>query len=372
MNEKKLTEKQFGALIITSLLSPLLRSLPRAVVHTAEQGAWLSVVPAFFVLMALAAFSGYLIRRLGPEEGYGQLLLRWLGPVGGRAVLCIYGLWFLVYAGFVLRSGADRLVSAVYPESPQLPFMAVTLGLCLILALGTLRATGRTAFLLKTVLLSALGLVLLFAAPNVSVENLLPVPWYNISGILIGSLPLLSIGGLAATFPFLMGYVEPISSPGRKGVHLALFHLFLALILCLEVVGTFGPALTEKLTYPFFLMVRDISVFRITQRIEAVVVVIWMLADFILCAAMLRCAFEVFRCIFSLPDPEQEPVFSLRGGRWILWLEAGAVLAAALWITNPSFRSAALSDVIIPLAGSFTIYILLPLCWFIGFLRGRT
>lgn len=371
MKERLLTQKQFAALIFTSLLSPLLRSVPRAAVHTAGRGVWLSVLPATLILLALTAFISVLLRQLRPGEGFAELFLRWLGPVAGRIVLLMYGAWFLLYAGFVLRSGAARLVAAVYPESPIFPFLFVMLGLCLLAALGTVRAAGRTAFLLQSFLLTALGLILLSAAPNVSLQNLLPVPLDNITGILVGGLPIAAMGALGACFPFLMGYVEPIEEPGRKAMPLVLGFGFIGLILSLEVVGTFGPGLTEKLSFPFFLMVRDISVFRITQRIEAVVVVLWIFADFILCTAMLRCAFAICRAVFSLPDPETERLFSLRKGRWLLWAEGLFVLAGGYFISRSSFETAMLSDRVIPLIGACFVYIGMPLCWFIGFLRGK-
>ncbi len=371
MNGKTLTQKQFAALIVTSLLSPLLRSLPRATVSTGEQGAWLSVVPAFFLLLAMLAFQGALLRQLRPGEGYAQLLLRWLGPVAGRAALLLYGAFFLFYTGFIFRSGSERLVAAIYPESPLLPFMLVMMGLCLLASLGTLRAVGRTAFLLRSCLLVALGLILIFAAPNLNWKNLTPIPWEKTDGIVLGALPIAAIGGLAGAFPFLMGYVEPVDRPVKRSIPTLLFLSALAGILSLEVIGTFGPGLTEKLSYPFFLMVRDISIFHITQRIEAVVVVLWMFADFILCASMLRCAYETIRTVFSLPDPEQEAVFSLKKGRWILWLEAIAVLVCSHILVRSTFQLEKLADHIIPLLGFCFMYIGLAVCWCIGWLRGK-
>lgn len=372
MKENLLTQKQLGALIFISFLSPLLRSVPRASAAAAGRGVWLSMVPAAVILLALAAFTGVLIRSLHPGEGLAGLFMRWLGPVLGRIFLLLYGAWFLLYAGFVLRSGAARLVAAVYPESPLFPFLAATLVLCLLAALGTVRALGRTAHLLLCVLLGALGLILLFAAPNISPPNLLPIPTKNLSGILLGALPAAAMGALGACFPFLMGYAKPVEDPGRKGAFLGLGFAFIGLILSLEVIGTFGPGLTERLDFPFFLMVRDISVFRMTQRIESVVVVLWIFADFILCTAMLRCAFEALRAVFSLPEPDGAPMFSMKNGRWLILLEGAAVLAGGYFISRSSFETAVLADRVIPFIGACFVYIGMPLGWCIGWLRGKT
>lgn len=372
MKTNPIPQKQFAAMILTSMLSPLLRSLPRAAVHNAGKGAWLCVLPAFFLLMVMLALHGCYIRQLRPGMGYADLILKWLGPVAGRLVLLLYWIWFLFYTGFILRSGAERLAAAVYPESAVFPFMLVIATLCLLVALGSLRAAGRCAVLLRSFLLIALGLILLFAAPNISRENLTPIPWQDYKGILLGSLPIAAIGGLAGSFPFLMGYVEPVEQPVRKAVPLILATLAIAGVLCIEVVGTFGAALTEKLTYPFFLMVRDISIFHITQRIEAVVVVLWIFADFILCASMLRCGHECLRSLLSLPDPEREPLFSLKGGRWLLWAETGLILLFGMLVTRTAFQLENWGDHIFPIAGVLLMHAAMPLFFFIGWIRGKT
>lgn len=371
MKSITITKKQFAAMILTSLLSPLLRSLPRAAVHSAGKGAWLCVLPAFFLLMAMLALHGCFLRQLRPGMGYADLILKWLGPVAGRLALLLYWAWFLFYTGFILRSGAERLAAAVYPESPVFPFMIVIATLCLLVALGPLRAAGRCAFLLRSFLLIALSLILLFAAPNISQDNLTPIPWTDTTGLLLGSLPIAAIGGLAGSFPFLMRYVEPVDQPARKTVPIILVTLAIAGILCIEVVGTFGPALTEKLTYPFFLMVRDISIFHITQRIEAVVVVLWIFADFILCSSMLRCAHECLRTVLSLPDPESEPIFSLKNGRWLLWAETGLILLLGILVTRTAFQLEEWGDRIVPFIGVILMHAALLLFFFVGWIRGK-
>lgn len=371
MKLKTVSSKQFAAMMLTAALSPLLRSIPRAAVSGAGKGSWLCVIPAFFLLMGMLAVHSLFLRQLRPGTGYADLILQWLGPVAGRMILLLYGAWFLFYTGFILRSGTERLSAAVYPESAVFPFMLVIAVFCLLVALGSLRAAGRCAVLLRTFLLLVLGLIFLFAAPNISRENLTPVPWRDGAGILTGAVPIAAIGGLAGSFPFLMGYVEPIQRPARKMIPLLLVILLISALLCIEVVGTFGPALTETLTYPFFLMVRDISLFGVTQRIEAMVVVLCIFADFVLCISMIRCAHECIRTVFSFPKPEDAPFFSLKDGRWLLWLETGSALISGTVFTNTTFELKEWSDHVIPLAGVFWMYGCLLLIFFIGCLRGK-
>lgn len=327
MKDTTITHKQFVTAIFAALLSPLLRMLPRQAVSLAGQAAWLSVIPAFAFLLILVALMGALRKRLRPGEGMAGFILRVLGPILGRLLLFVYAAWFLFYAGFILRSGAERLTATVYQQSSIYFFILVKLALCLLVAMGTIRATTRTAVLLQAILLISLSLVFIFALSNISTKNLLPLAWDQIPQITLGALPILSTGAVAALFSFLNAYVKPAEKPAKHIFLPLLLFCVMAGFLCFETVGSFGKGLVLQLRYPFFTMTRDVTIFNLSQRIEAVVIALWAFADFIICVLLLRCAHEALRTIFGFPKSEDLPLFSLRRGRWILPLEAVAVYA---------------------------------------------
>lgn len=365
------TRRQFAAAVYAALLSPLMRVLPRAAVRLAGKGAWVSVVPAIPVLLALLGLMRFLRGRMRPGEGMANLILRVFGPILGRLVLVVYGAWFLLYAGFILRSGAERLTATVYQRSGTDPFIIVMLVLCLFPALGTLRSTARTAVLLRAILLLALGLVSVFALSNLSMKNLFPLALSEAPGIALGAIPIVTVGGAAAMFSFLYAYVEPPKSPpSRSFPTLALF-AGTACLLCFETVGTFGAALTAELSYPFFTMIRDVSLFGEAQRIEAVVVVLWVFADFILCTLMLRCAHEALRTTVGLPKPENEPFFRMKSGRWLLLLEGAAAGVASRLIASGGESFLLWSETLVPLITDILVFGGFPLVWLVGKLRKK-
>lgn len=370
MNENLITRKQFAAAIFVSLLSPLLRLLPQTAVDLAGRGAWLSALPAALPLLALGAVLACFRAYMRPGEGLGGLLLRWLGPVFGRIVLVLYAGWFLLYGGFILRSGAERLVSTIYPSSGQTLFLLVTIGLCLLVALGDLRAAARTAVLMRAVLVGALALVILLSIPNMAADKLLPVGWRDAGHIALGALPLASVGVVAGGFAFLSGYVQPAKNR-RWLLGSMAFLLALGGVICASVVCVFGPELTGTLTYPFFIMIRSISLWNLVPRIEAVVIAAWVGADFLLCSFLLRCAHETLRPVFGLPVPEGRPTFSLKGGRYLLWLEAGAVLGCSFIFDLPPWELRMWSDRYIPLASDCMLYGGFFLLWLVTIPRRK-
>ena len=370
MDEHLITKKQFSAAVLVSLLSPLLRLLPQTAVDFAGRAAWLGAAAALPPVTLLGLILTDFQRHMRPGEGMGGLLLRWLGPVAGRAALCLYGAWFLFYGGFILRSGAERLVSTIYPSSGQELFILVTIALCLAVSLGTLRAAARMAVIMRAVLVGALAAVLLLSLPNMEPARLWPLGWRDLPAAIPGALPFASVCAVSACFTFLAGYVgraeDRLWLPGAM-----LLTLGLGGAICAAVVCVFGPALAGTLTYPFFVMIRSISLWDLVPRIEAAVIAVWVGADFMLCTMLLRCAHEALRPVFGLPAPDSLPAGGLAGGRWLQWLEAGAVLGCALAFGLPPWRLRLWSDRYIPLVSDIMLYGGFGLLWLVTLPRRK-
>lgn len=373
MQNDRITEKQFAAAVFTAVLAPMLRMLPRAAVLPAGSLAWLSAIAAAVPLLLLALLMSSLRRHLGPREGAAALFPRVFGTVIGRCFLVLYAAWFLFYAGFVLRAGAERLTAAAYRHSGPEPFLLATLAAALLASLGTLRGMARTAVVFRRILLAVLGAVLLLSLRNVEPEYLRPLrpaPW---AGFLRGALPAATVGGSAALFSFLRGYTAPPSGGAGRSLlpPLALF-IAAAASLCAVTAGVFGPALTSRLSYPFFTMVRDLSLFGSRQRFEAAVIALWVFADLLLCAMLLRCAHEALRTALRLPDPEDTASLrSLRGGRWLLPAEAAAAGVCALVLPAGAEDFRFWMERVVPLAMDAFVYGGFPLLWLVGKLRKK-
>lgn len=373
MRDDIITEKQFSAAVFTAVLSPALRLLPRAAVLPAGCRAWLSVAAAVPLLLLLALLMGSLRQCLGPRESAADLFLRAFGPVLGRIVLALYAAWFLFYAGFVLRAGAERLTATAYQHSGPTPFLLATLAAALLVSLGTLRGAARTAVAFRRVLLTMLGAVFVFSLPDLAPEHLRPAQPVPFPGVLSGALPVAAVGGSAALFSFLRGYTAPREHGAVLSLlpPLALFAA-VAAALCVVPTGVFGAALTARLSYPFFTMVRDLSLFGARQRFEAAVIALWVFADFLLCAMLLRCAHEALRGILRLPDPEgQGTPLTLRGGRWLLLPEAAAAGLCALALPAAAEDFRRWSETLVPLALDAFVYGGFPLLWLVGRLRKK-
>ena len=261
-----ISRRQLSILLFVSALSPLIRQTPGMAVQGAGGAVWLSALLALAPLPLAGLLLGRLTRKRLPGEGLGGVLLRVFGRFGGTAAVLLYTAWTVFYAGFVLRAGADRFVTAVYPGSRPWLFMAVMAVLCVPACLGRLKTLGRCAEIALPLLALVFLFVFLFCLPGLDAANLAPLSRETVMDAARGTLWLLSTMSVLLLLAFLSDRTEPgpLAAPFNRAF-LALG--LLAALLCVTVVATFGAKLTAEMHYPFFVMIRCIRIFRLLERV---------------------------------------------------------------------------------------------------------
>ena len=237
-------------------------------------------------------------------------------------------------------------------------------------ALTRPRALARASELFRWLLLLALAPILVLGLFELDAKSLLPVYPSDALPVLKGALPALGAGAFLLVN---LGFLDRGPGEFRRGA----FALRAAALMFLVVgvtLGRFGPELTGKLTYPFFALVRNTSLFGVTERIEALVTALWVFSDFVLFTFSLSAGAGCLRRALGLaPEPlsERRRALDLGGGRWLTWL--GALLAGltAALIAPDSVTLRAVSELVAPAANLLALYGLVLPALLIGRARGR-
>lgn len=359
-------ERGLAAAAFVLLLSPALRLFPSAAAAAAGRAAPLAA------LLSLFPAAGYLYLACraaawrGEGEGLCGMLARALPGRAGRMALGVLWLWLVVYMGFVLRSGADRFIVAVYPEASPAFFVLTMAAAALAASFAPYRGAVRTAKLFLPVAGGVLLLVLLASLGKLRAENLFPLRRQDLAGVLPGLLPGLDVLSWAIWVPaFALGELrkKTLSFP-RLLASLGLAAALLALI-GLALVGSFGAALSAALSWPFFSLVRNLVFFRSIERVEAFVVALWVFPDFLIVSILLRASCEALS--LSLGRRRE------RLGRRELALPLGAAASCvfALLAAPDAQTLSLLSQTIIPAANLFFAFVFFPAILLTGRLRGR-
>ena len=364
-------QRQLRSLCTAALLSPILRLIPGSAAPLAGRAAWAGPLAALPLLLAYGWLLGRVRGDMLPGEALPELCLRALGKPLGRLILLGLSAWLLLYGGFVLRSGAERFLVTVYPRATA-PFFVVSMGLLgLLAALGPLQSLLRAARMAVPVLLGVLLLILLAALGSLDKTELLPLTLSDAGALLRGAFPALDLlaFGLAAFCFFRPGGEEAPGLFGRTALWIGEMALLLTAVGA-AVQGRFGAALSARLSAPFFALVRNLVFFRSLERMEALVVGLWIVPDFLLTGLVLHGAQRCLRQAVGLPPKPGERRLELSGGRWLIGL-CGAIVIGLGLLLGPDPASLQLwSRAIIPLLNLFAAA-LIPAIWLIGRLQKK-
>ncbi len=351
MREKDgMTFRQYLAAIGLSAFSPMSRRLPEAVLERAGFSGWLAPLIALPFLLGAAALLRRLTTAEGRAVGLGESMERRLGPVPGKLVSVLLVLWLVFYGGFVLRSGGERIISTVYPTASLSIFLPLLLALSLSFALGKLRWAGRSALVLRLFFVLTLLLTLLLALPSVKEAYVWPPSLRSPGRLLPAGLPVVETAAPWVCFSFLRGRVEEDEKSLPRALRGIVLLSLLTLLLLLAVIGDMGPELAGRQQFPFFVMVKNLRLFNLMERFDALIVGLWMTTDYVLVGMLLASA--------SLALQE---VSGSRGRKgWVILCAAG-MLGTAVFVSRDAFAFSFVSEDLVPAVDLGIVLLLLPL-----------
>lgn len=360
---------QLFALASLILLSPIMRLFPSAAADNAHQAAALSAPAAIPVMLIYIYFITHLMDARHEGEGLAELSLRFLGEKAGKAALFIMSAWLLLYGGFILRAGADRLISTIYPYSTP-PFFIVSMGIiCIIAALGSARTIVRTAKILLPFVFGLIIFILIFSFFSISKENLLPITIDDTLPVLKSSLAAVDV--LSAIIYFICFFAAFMPKKEHSFRDYSLWTCLMVLLissLCIAVVGNFGAELTSNLVWPFFSLVRNLIFFNSLERIEALAVSLWIFPDFMLVSMLIYSAQHCLRLALgeNIPIYNGEKLFSMEKKRWVIPL-CGVLTIICGSLIAPSTAILDLwSKRIIPVINFIFAFLFIPGIYFYG------
>lgn len=302
LDQGKITAGQLGLLLVTLVLSTSVLFVPAVTAELAGRDGWMSV-------LILATFFGLLVAWVGislglrfPKESIIEYSPKILGPLLGQVIGFTYIFFFIWVNSVVLREFGDLMVTAFMPETPKLVFVVALVLLAGYAVKNGLEVMARAnQFLFPMLLASILALVGL-AATEFQVKQFLPVLENGITPVLKGSFPPSAWRG---EIVLLVMMLPNLSRPQESRKASAYAVVFLGVVLTLDTmvaVGVFGAELTSHLTFPFFALSRYGQVTMLFQRMEALVVVIWVAGVMVKVALFYYCAVLALAQWLNLKD----------------------------------------------------------------------
>jgi len=286
-NDEKVASSQMMFLLVTTVSATGFLYVPAITAEIASRDGWLSVLvgaTAFGILVALICTA---LGGLFPTQSvveYAPLLLgKWLGKLVGL----LYIFFFIHVNAIIVREFGDFLVSAFLAETPMLFFNLVVVALAASITRNGMEVLARLNQFIFPLFLGVLAFIVVLVIDEMSLDRLLPLMENGIKPVLAGSLvPSAWRGEIVLILMFLPFLNRPREA--RKSVITAV--LLIAVLLTLPTLAglmLFGAQFSARSVFPTLLVARYISLGGFLERVEAVIIIIWVAGITVKVAAFL-------------------------------------------------------------------------------------
>ncbi|GAA0831460.1 endospore germination permease [Bifidobacterium pullorum subsp. gallinarum] len=285
----------FGLTIGTSILVT-----PSGLAHTAREDAWIASLCSLLINILMVVL--YIaIARLYPGKTIFQINELVLGKILGKAMSLIYLFYFLILTGTLLGNLGFFITSEMMPETPieaiQILFLIAAI-MCARMGIIILARVGELMFP---------WIVFLFM---VLLLSLIPqIDWNHIKPILEdGWIPVANAGFHSSMFQELIVLMVflPLVKGERKGEKALLWGavaggIVLSVTVLLSVL-ILGIEQTENSTFPAFALAKTINVGNFFQRVEGILITLWVLTFFIKISLLFLSMLHGIKTVFRLKE----------------------------------------------------------------------
>ena len=317
MAQDRISLRQLLTLTFAALLSPAIRVLPGQTAKIAGEGGWLAAIAALPVLAGLC----WLLFSLLKGRGLGRTAKDVLGPVLGRVVVALYLLWGLFLLAANARLVALRFLTVSYRNAPLPLFLAAMLGLTLWLVCKPVRVLARAGEVFFLALAIGLGLSLAMGAFQMDPGRILPLWGEDLPAIGAAALPVLGLLGYMVFAAFLGDRVTSQPHGRRKAIKWAVGLCLTLTALQAVCLGNFGPGLVVRMNTPFFMMVKGIGIAGTFQRVESVILALWVLSDLALLGLLASACSAMAGELFPIQGKKRVAIplvlLALAGALWL-------------------------------------------------------
>ncbi len=288
MESERISERQLAWLMTTVLVATVIYFVPQIGARSVAQDVWLTALIAtvwgvinVLVIMALA--------RLFPGLTLVEYIPLITGKFLGQILGGLYAAWFLLIGAFILRELGMLLNIAVMPYTPTAVFTVTGIAVVYYAMRSGLEVWARVNEILLPMILFAVFAVIFLPLPSMDFRRLLPIADHSLGALLASSLVSASWRGEV----FLVSmFVPALSAVKHTSRNMILVVILVGIILAgieIAAVAAFGGPETGQLELPVFSLARMISLGKILDRVEVLIVFTWILGNFIKLCAFMYC-----------------------------------------------------------------------------------
>lgn len=289
MATEKISERQLAFLVTMVLLTTVVFWVPQLGAYLVQQDVWLTaLIASVWGIMSVLAIVA--LARRYPGLTLIEYLPLILGKPLGKILGALYAFWFLAVCAAVIAEFSHFLNITIMPNTPLSIFMITIVALCFYAIRSGLEVWVRVGEILLVVVVLAMAAVIIMPIGSMDLGKLMPV-FDHPPGLLIYT-SIIS-GSWRCQVVFAAMLIPSLTSVRHTSRNLIISVLFIGFILAaleISAVAVFGGIPTGQKEFPLFSLSRMISIARIFDRLEVLIVVASLLGTFFKICAFLYCS----------------------------------------------------------------------------------
>lgn len=297
---KKITVRQMLLLVISTVFSPAVRLFSSFYSASTNQSAWIAPLIAGVITLAFVFVLNGIMK--SGRSFFSQAEFSF-GKRGAKAVGAVYLIWGTLLTALQMRYYSQRITTTIYTDIGLDPFVIVMAVLCIFALNKGIETFARMNEMISALVLAVTVGIMLLLVREAKTDRLLPLD--------DGESVLRATACTAANFgyiTFTLFFADKLTQKEkflRKSIVTVSVISLLSLWLFFSVVATLGPAVIKKLEYPFFGVVKQITVGEFLQHIEALIVTLWIMSDFVIIAFIGSAMTELAGFLFNTEKVKQ-------------------------------------------------------------------
>ncbi|GMQ56360.1 endospore germination permease [Vallitalea sediminicola] len=296
----KISYKQLISIIVMTISPTAILYLPTLTYKEAKQDGWISIL----LVTVYAVFIAYIIINLN-KMFEGKTIIQYseaiVGKYAGKVISFLYCILYIHLNATVIREFSEVLAGPFMPETPLLFF---TIGIMLPSIFGVykgIEVIGRTAQIIFPIFIGAVLIIILLGINDMDFSRLQPILAEGYKPILKGASRQISWFSQTIILTIIMPFIN-IPKKAGKMTYIAIVIVSLLIVLVnISIVITFGEEV-ELMNYPFLSFARYISAVEFIERLDSIIMFLWIGGVFIKIAVLHYCAVIAISQLFNVKD----------------------------------------------------------------------
>lgn len=264
----------FLLLIITDTATAFLYA-PAGVAPLAGRDSWLSSSVVTSILgLAVALICIGLARRF-PQQVLTEYLPQILGGIPGKILAGLYTAVFIQYTAVIVNEGSAFIHVAFLRETPVVAIEIISALAAVYVAYLGIEVIARQNEIVWPFWTISILIILIMVAKEINPDNLRPFMENGIIPVIKGGVVLSPFRGEVFLVLMLFPYLNQKEEIYKAAGYYLLVTSVLSGLIAATIIGVFGDIVPTYMVFPSYNLARYISVAQFLERIQILMVVMW-------------------------------------------------------------------------------------------------